>query len=365
MIKDKLLINGRYKTLKRLGVGGMGEVWQCEDTILNRKVALKFVNEAYSINNPKSTKILKDEARLGAKLIGHPNVVTILDYGIYEDKAISMKIYYIVMECVEGINLNTWINTYSKTIDKKTFYNINLFIAWEIVKSINYAHSKKILHRDIKPLNIFLSNMGYTKIGDFGISRFTEEATRTHTMWQFNTPAYCAPEQWNGEKPTAKTDVYQIGCTLYQLFTGKLPFNTDNLPSLMNAHLNSEPISPRRINSYISEELSDFIVQALEKKDEDRVALWAISDTISKEIQGKYNMEVDVHLSGADVQELVNEITEFTIDQLKEDKFNYTYLDFSEALSEAMQLILAGITNIEVNKIEGDSEEEVAVTETE
>lgn len=362
MLIKGIIINKRYKTLERLGVGGMGAVWKCEDIVLKRVVALKFINEAYSINNPECIKILEDEAKLGAKLIGHPNIVTILDYGVYSNSSTQASFYYIAMECVEGVNLYQWINDYIKKIDPVTAYNINLFIAWEICKGISYAHSKGVLHRDIKPLNIFLSNMGITKVGDFGISRSIDAATRTHTVWKSNTPAYCSPEQWKGEKPTNKTEVYQIACTFYELFTGKLPYDASNLMSLMNAHMHEEPVKPNEINPTISKELSDSIVKALAKNGKDRVVLWELFDTIAKEIQGVYEMQLDVHNDPPNIHELVNDITEFRISELKEDVFNFDFPDFTEALSESLQLVMAGITNITVNKAVDESLQEAATT---
>lgn len=346
MIKSGMLINGYY-TLERIGVGGMGEVWKCKDTVLERNVALKFVNEAYSIDNPKSIEILKDEAKLGAKLIGHPNVVTVLDYGVYNDLDTSGEIHYIVMECIEGINLNKWIKEYTAKYDESTVYNLNLYIAWEICKAVNYSHSNGVLHRDIKPSNIFLSNIGFTKIGDFGIGRFVEETTRAHTMWQSKTPAYCSPEQWKGEKPSGQSDIYQLGCTLYQLFTGKLPFEVDNIASLINSHLNETPIYPNKINPIISNEVSDCIMKALEKDKDKRIDLWAFNDSIAKDVQScKYKVVIDVSDTSEEIQDLVYKITEFERTQLSEGKFTYSYPDFSEVLSETIQLILAGIVNV-------------------
>lgn len=360
MISNNLVINSRYKTIKRLGIGGMGEVWKCEDLVLKRSVALKFVNEGYSRDNPDSVKLLQDEARLGAKLIGHCNIITVLDYGVYNES--ESNIYYIVMEYVEGINLQDWIDKYLKKFDKETVYNINLFIAREICKAIEYAHLNDVLHRDIKPLNIFLSKMGRIKIGDFGIGRFMDEATRTHTMYMANTPLYCSPEQWNGEKPTKDTETYQIGCTLYQLFTGKLPYDVKGLPALIKAHLNDTPKNPKDLNNIISEEISSLIIESISKEKEKRPSLWEINDAISREIQSDFAISIDIHDKTIEDKKLVSKLTDFDIDDLKDGVTKYVFPDFYEALSEFIQLVLIGIEDIKVFKVDEKVNLKVATT---
>lgn len=287
------VLNDRYRLERLIARGGMGEVWLATDTELDRPVALKTVNPSHLATNPKAISVLRDEAKTGASLIGHPNVVCVLDYAKFE-KELDI-IHYIVMEYVKGISLAEWIENTSQALKKKTQYYLNLFIAWELCKAIGVAHRNDILHRDIKPLNVFLSNYGITKVGDFGLARFVEAITRTHTVWQAMSPAYAAPEQWKGRKHDVTTDIYQLACTLYHLFAGRLPFDNAGLPAMMNAHLNETPTDPKDFASNVSDDLSKMILKGLEKKQNDRVSLWEINDVIAEEIRGTYNLSLDVH----------------------------------------------------------------------
>lgn len=341
-------INGRYELNKLIARGGMGEVWQSKDHVLDRTIALKTVNASYLEANPKALAVLTDEAKTGARLLGHPNVVGVLDFGEFKDE--NSTSYFIVMEFIEGINIARWINEISPQIDDITYYNICLLISWELCRAIAFAHRKGILHRDIKPLNVFLSGYGLTKVGDFGLARFVEVVTRTHTVFNAMSPAYAAPEQWRGEKHTVETDFYQLGCTLYHIFTRQLPFEKQGLPAMMNAHLNEITVEPNRITSIIPEKLSKAIMELMSKKPEERLALWKLNDIIANEIQGKYKMTVSVHDKPKEIQDLVSDITELDEEKLAEGPYSFVFPDFSEVLAESIELILSGINEVAVTK---------------
>lgn len=346
MISINDVVNNRYKVLTSIGRGGMGEVWKCKDEILGRYVALKTVNPEYLVTNPSAISILKDEAKIGAKLIGHPNIICTLDMGEY--KARPSSIHFIVMEYISGPSIACWIKEKSPELDDFTNFNINLLIAWEICKALDFAHRKKILHRDIKPLNIFISDYGVTKVGDFGLAQFVEAITRTHTVCKAISPAYASPEQWKDKRQTIDSEIYQLGCTLYHLFTRKLPFDCAGLLALMNAHLNEKPKSPNKIIQLIPKKLSNAILGTLEKNPEDRIEHWELNDVIAEEIRSKYNMKIDVHNNGKTIQKKASTITDFDEKDLALGPYDFTFPDFSEVLSESIQLILSGIKNIKI-----------------
>ncbi|MFC6334250.1 serine/threonine-protein kinase [Paenibacillus septentrionalis] len=349
MLNVSEVINDRYKITRIIDAdGGMGQVWEAHDLRLSRKVAIKTVKERFIKENPQASTIFQDEAKLGASLIGHPNIVTVLDYGKISGNLVPYD--FIVMEFVEGITANEFIKNYKVKIDSETYYRLCLLISWEICKAIKHSHDNNILHRDIKPSNIFLSKYGVTKIGDFGLARFIDAATRAHSVNQFKSAPYASPEQWSGQKHTRGVDKYQLGATLFELFTGEIPFNVPFLAQ-MNCHLNNTPNAPKDINNAISDDLSNLILKLLSKKATDRPALWQIYDVLCKELLGTYSMKLSVAEESKEVIYKINKITEFEKEALAtKNPVSYSYLDFNECLSESLQLLLAGITKFSIQK---------------
>jgi len=342
------LIADKYKLIKLLARGGMGEVWIAEDIVLDRKVAIKTVYRNILKDNFSALEIFHDEAKIGASLLGHPNIVAVLDYGSHKVENDEEE-HFIVMEYVEGLNVAQFINKIKPEIDDDTYYYISLLIAWEIGKAINYAHKQGILHRDIKPLNAFLSNYGVTKVGDFGLARFIDEATRSHTVNDFKSPPYSAPEQWKGEKHSEKTDIYQLGCTLYHLFTSRFIFEQSRM-ALMLAHLNEEPQEPKKLCDRMSDELSEIIMQMVSKERADRGSLWQLNDILAKELQRKnFTLFVTVDKDNDEVIDKIYQITELDKAGFKRDgEQHFVFPDFNEILSEGIQLLLNDITSFRI-----------------
>jgi len=352
------IIQSRYLVAGIIAPGGMGEVWKCLDSTLSRFVALKTVNPHYISIQPETLLILHDEAKSAAPLLGHPNIVGVLDLGRY-DRA-SGEIHYIVMEYVDGITVNEWIK-YKNKLDAETYINLSLLISLEACNGIEFAHRQNVLHRDIKPLNIFISKFGRIKIGDFGLARFVDAMTRAYTVKSFGTPAYTAPEQWKGEEFTFSSDIYQIGCTLYHIFTGRTPFEGDTFRQ-MYCHLNEKPEAPENINSLISTELSDIILQCLDKDESERPVMWEVHDAICNEIHHQFTMEIDIRGKSDDIVKTVCDITNFNDESLKADAFDWKYPDYREVLSEGLELVLAGITKFSIFRPKDTVEREAAAT---
>lgn len=340
------IINNRYQLKNIISSGGMGEVWEATDIALKRSVAIKTIRPDYLKENPKAISVFLDEASTAATLIGHPNIVSVLDIGNYVNE--FTETHYLVMEFVEGITVQQWINTVKPMLDSTTYFYISLFIALELCKAVDYTHREGIFHRDIKPLNIFLSsNYGITKVGDFGLARFIDAVTRTHTVNTSMSPAYAAPEQWKGEEFVNATDVYQLAATIFHLITGQVPFNHQGIYALMNAHINEIPSYPHEHNPLLPKELSEMITRALSKDSSTRPGLWELHDEIAKTVQKKFELTISLEGLSEESKELVNKITSFdTEDDSRSVSFDFP--DFSEPLSESIQLILAGITDIKI-----------------
>jgi serine/threonine-protein kinase len=354
-------IDGRYSVEELIAPGGMGSVWKCKDSRLERYVALKTVLPHYVRIHPEAKEILQDEAKAAAPLLGHPNIVSVLDVGDHPTP--SGSIPFIVIEYIPGITVDEWI-AYKKILDGETYFNISLYIALEICKGIEFAHLQNVPHRDIKPLNAFISSYGKIKVGDFGLARLVDALTRLHTVKGHGTPAYTAPEQWRGEKYTIDTDIYQLGCTLYHLFTGTIPFEGDQ-HFQMYSHLNQDPKEPQTINPLICNEISTAIMNCILKKPDDRYALWHLHDIISKEIQHSFTMTVNVNKNNAKRNILVN-ITNFDEEGIRKNngKCIWNYPDYDEGLSEGLQLVLSGITELKIYKsVYNDQKETAATTE--
>lgn len=238
----------RYKIIKKIGQGGMGVVYQAEDTLLKRLVAYKVLPAAIRDNEVMLQSFMQ-EARIAAGL-NHPNVVTIFDTGKNADEI------FITMEYVNGITLKEHLEKNAPPITKL------IEIMKEICVGVAYAHSKNVVHRDLKPANVMLAHDQRVKIMDFGLAKVVSESVADKTSVK-GTPLYMAPEQILGEKVDQQSDIYSLGCTFYRMVAGRPPFVQGDV---YYHHLHTPPTHPRALNPKVSEELDRIIIKTIEKE---------------------------------------------------------------------------------------------------
>ena len=221
MIKLGMLIGDRYEILDKIGTGGMSDVYKAKDQKLNRFVAVKVLKQEFSENKNFVSKF-RVEAQAAAGLM-HPNIVNVYDVG-EED-----GIHYIVMELVEGITLK-------KYIEKKVMLTTKeaISIAIQVAMGIEAAHNNHIIHRDIKPQNIIISKEGKVKVTDFGIAKAASSNTITSNV--MGSVHYTSPEQARGGFSDAKSDIYSMGITFFEMLTGRVPFNGDTTVAIAIKH---------------------------------------------------------------------------------------------------------------------------------
>lgn len=253
------VIDRKYHILRKLGEGGMGSVFLAKDMILDREVALKIINP-HLATDPKLLSRFKVEAIAQAKF-HHPNIVVLHDFSQ------SGNLFYIVMEYVEGKSLKQVIREEGALTIPRV---INIFR--QILSAISYAHKNKVIHRDIKPGNILLTSDDTVKITDFGIAKVFGIEGLTSVGVMMGTPWYSSPEQILGGKIDERTDIYSLGVTLFEMLTGKVPFESPpgSEFEIVRAHVEKEPPPPRSINPAIPIEMENIVLKALEKNPEKR-----------------------------------------------------------------------------------------------
>ncbi len=238
----------RYEILEEVARGGMGIVYKARDTVLGRTVAFKILGENLR-DNETAVKYFLREARAAAAL-SHPNIVTIYDAGEQDGE------YYMAMEFVEGTTLKELIRRTGALPDDKVRY-----ILKNCCRALDYAHSKGIIHRDIKSGNVMTTRDRALKVMDFGLAKFLKEYQNNHTQ-QVGTPFYMSPEQIIGEDIDFRSDLYGLGCTVFECATGTVPFFKGDLSY---HHIHTKPPEPRSINPGLSQELEEIILKLLEK----------------------------------------------------------------------------------------------------
>ncbi len=257
MIREGVIIGGRYEIMSRIGTGGMADVYKSRDHKLNRFVAVKVLKREFR-EDETFVKKFQTEAQSAAGLI-HPNIVNVYDVG--EDRGL----YYIVMELVEGIALKDYIQKKGRLTPKEV-----ISIALQVCAGMEAAHSNQIVHRDIKPQNIMISREGKVKVTDFGIAKATSSNTiSTNAMGSVH---YTSPEQARGGFSDAKSDIYSLGITMYEMITGELPFDGDSTVSIALKHLQEEMVLPSEYVPEIPYSLEQIILKCTQKSPNRRYA---------------------------------------------------------------------------------------------
>jgi eukaryotic-like serine/threonine-protein kinase len=250
-------LDGRYEIHQLLGVGGMAYVYRAYDNQEDRWVAIKILKEEFS-QNAEFLKRFRNESKAIA-VLNHPNIVKVYDVSFGD------RIQYIVMEYIDGITLKDYISHNGALPWKEA-----LHFTTQILKALQHAHGKGIVHRDIKPQNIMLLQNGAIKVTDFGIARFSQGETTTMTDKALGSVHYIAPEQAKGEFTSDKADIYSVGVMMYEMLTGQLPFEADNAVSVAIMQLQAEPTKPRSINPQIPVGLEEITMKAMEKNPSNR-----------------------------------------------------------------------------------------------
>lgn len=251
------VFGSRYEVIDRIGAGGMAIVYKAKDLLLNRTVTVKVLREQF-LSDEDFVRRFRREAQAAASL-SHPNIVSIYDVGK------DGEIEYIVMEYVEGRNLKEIIKEYAPLSPEQA---INL--ANQIGEAIRHAHQHHIIHRDIKPHNILVTADGRAKVTDFGIARAASSATVTHTGDIVGSVHYLSPEQAKGLPSNERSDLYSLGIILYELLTGKVPYDGETPIAIALKHLQEEPTLPSRLNPRVGKDLENVIMRAVAKSPEHR-----------------------------------------------------------------------------------------------
>jgi serine/threonine-protein kinase len=263
------VIAGRYQVEAQIGAGGMAVVYRAEDIQLGRKVAVKVLHGQYA-EDTEFVERFRREAKAAAQL-QHPGIVAVYDTGSWDGT------WYIAMELLEGLTLKEKIVAEGRIAPAEA-----IDLTEQILRAVRAAHRDGIIHRDLKPHNVILDEDGRPKVTDFGIARRgASDMTATGSI--LGTAHYIAPEQAQGEVITPRTDLYAVGVVLYEMLTGRTPFEGDSAVSIALAHVNNEPRSPRSIVPAVSPALDAVVLRALAKRPSDRFAdadafLAALSD---------------------------------------------------------------------------------------
>ena len=247
------IIGNRYEVLEKIGIGGMATVYKAKDNILKRNVAVKVLRDEFTTDE-EFIKRFNTEAQAAASLT-HPNIVSIYDVG-HED-----NLYFIVMELIQGKTLKQII-----TEDGVLPWKWSINIAIQIASALEIAHKNNIVHRDIKPHNIIITEDGVAKVTDFGIAKAVSNSTITAFGTTIGSVHYFSPEHARGGYTDAKSDIYSLGVVMYEMMTGRVPFDADTPVSIALKHMQEKPVEPIKLNPSIPYAVNKIIMKAMQKE---------------------------------------------------------------------------------------------------
>src|SRR5215207_393488 len=257
MINTETLVAERYEISHLLGAGGMGRVYLARDRSLSREVALKVLDDRHT-ENPEFVERFRREAKAAASL-SHPNMVTVYDAGEDEETP------YIAMEYLPGGTLKNRIQERGALPPR-----VAAGVTFEVANALTAAHEKSIVHRDIKPENVLVTDQGHAKVGDFGIARAATATAITETDLILGSVRYLSPEQAKGEEVGPRSDLYSLGVVLYEMLTGRVPFDEENPIATAMKHVTEEPASPRELDPTIPTTLEAITLKLLKKDPKQR-----------------------------------------------------------------------------------------------
>ncbi|MFN3995574.1 MAG: serine/threonine protein kinase, partial [bacterium] len=314
------LLANRYKLIKSLGKGGMGEVFLAHDTILDRKVAIKSLSQDLTQKKEFLQRFLR-EAKITASL-DHFNIVKVYDLLIFNNQ------YFLVMEYIEGYSLREFIEK-----GKNKDLNLSLEIFLQILDGVEYAHGKGVVHRDLKPENIMLTKDNVVKITDFGIAFALGSHSITNPGVLMGTLAYLSPEQAQGINVDQQTDIYSLGVILYELLTSNLPIVAVNPASMIYKILNENPLPPTKYNPSIPPQIEKIILKCLQK---DKNLRYQNISQIKKDFKDYFSaLESELTISSVEetsqkvnmkeniVKESINELVQKTIGDILSEISSY------------------------------------------
>lgn len=251
-LEGKILGN-RYEIIEKIGNGGMATVYKSKDRVLNRYVAVKILRDEFTTDE-EFIKRFRIEAQSAASLT-HPNIVSIFDVGN------EGNLYYIVMELIKGKTLKEIITEENGPLPWKWSLNV----VTQIASALETAHKNNIVHRDIKPHNIIITEDGIAKVTDFGIAKAVSNSTITAFGTTIGSVHYFSPEHARGGYTDAKSDLYSLGVVMYEMLTGKVPFDADTPVSVALKHMQEKPVEPKELNENIPQVVNDIIMKAMQK----------------------------------------------------------------------------------------------------